>query len=673
MIGLVGCTGVALTLSTTFVVHRSEVNKEQARFEQQTAVLVSELQGYLDDYTQLTRSVGSFFDTAESINLQDFQELSRSLLPYYNSFLGLGWTEQVEAEERFLYEQQWQNRGDTNFFMYEFDSQQNPVLAQSRSVHFPTTYLESLEKLQYSVGWDAASDSQRLLSLKKAESLGILMSTPLVTLESGKPGFVLYYPIFTTSDSTQANSQSIFQGAIFGFYELETWIQQAIVDLNLTNLDFYIFDLPQDQLNSALNKTKVSPNRSFLVAYKDKIESLTQSPQVAELSTLNSSTNLSERASFSEANWLFYIRSLNMPQRELSILILPTANQGILSWRVITVLALGLLLTGSLIMYLFISKQATLKLEGKNQELQALFGQLKQTQSQLIQTEKMSSLGKLVAGVAHEINNPVGFIAGNVEYAKNYCLDLLSLLHLYQAKYPQPSPDIQEVIEQIELDFILEDLPKLLKSMEFGAERLHQIVLSLRMFSRLDEAELKGVDIHTGIDSTLMILNSRLKTPGSHPDITIKKNYGKLPLIECYAGQLNQVFLNILTNAIDALEESLFAGKLQDCLPIIEINTAQIDADWIVIQIIDNGLGITPEVLTRLFDPFFTTKSVGKGTGLGLSISYQIIHDRHGGYLECSSKLGQGTEFLIKLPVHLPSSIKSEPRIYSSVYEANKP
>lgn len=638
-----------LSISATLIVYRSEQNKKQEQFQQQTTVLVNELQRHLDSYTQLTRSVGSFFNTAESINLQDFQELSRSLLPYYNSFSGLGWTQKVEASERLRYEQELQNQGFADFSIHELDSQQNPVDAKSRSVHFPTLYLESLEQLQFSVGWDAASDPKRLLSLEQVEDLEIIVSTPLVQVESGNPGFVFYYPFFAPSEFEQANNESTFQGAIFGFYEVETWVKTAIEDLDIAGLDFYLYDLPQDQLYSALNKTRVSFNDSFLIAYKD--ENLIKSPELANLSILN---NAGEKSSnlCDHSDWLLCIRSLNLPQRELSLLVLPVYNPSILSWRVVTTLALGLLITGSFVMYLYISRRTTLKLEKKNQELQELFEKLKQTQSQLIQTEKMSSLGQLVAGVAHEINNPVSFITGNIEYAKSYFEGILSLLHVYQTRYPQPDSDIEEAIDRLDLDFVLEDLPKLLDSMQSGSERLRQIVLSLRVFSRLDEAELKNVDIHTGIESTLMILNSRLKMSRNHPDITVKKDYGNIPLIKCYAGQLNQVFMNILANAIDALEESFLAGKLKDRLPTIHIKTAQVNSDWITIQIIDNGLGITPEVQTHLFDPFFTTKPIGKGTGLGLAISYQIIHDRHGGYLTCSSELGQGTEFLIKLPIH---------------------
>lgn len=296
-------------------------------------------------------------------------------------------------------------------------------------------------------------------------------------------------------------------------------------------------------------------------------------------------------------------------------------------------------------------KQAEAQLKQQAIELEQTLKELQSTQAQLIQSEKMSSLGQLVAGVAHEINNPVNFISGNLTYANKYIQQLLNLLHLYRINYPNPALEIQMTIQEMEFDFLVEDLLKLLSSMEIGAERIQQIVVSLRIFSRLDEAELKAVDIHQGIESTLRILKHRLKPRANHVEIQVLKDYDDLPLVECYAGQLNQVFMNILSNAIDALEEALIQGKLSHNHPQIRICTQQLNAQQIVIRIIDNGLGIPEQVKQKLFDPFFTTKDVGKGTGLGLSISYQIITERHGGSLECVSSLEGGAELIITIPV----------------------
>ncbi|MUG95083.1 PAS domain-containing protein [Scytonema sp. UIC 10036] len=320
------------------------------------------------------------------------------------------------------------------------------------------------------------------------------------------------------------------------------------------------------------------------------------------------------------------------------------------------------------------TRQAALNAQKQAHQLERTIEELKKTQTQLVQSEKMSSLGQLVAGVAHEINNPVNFIFGNIVHANGYVEDLLNLLKLYQQTYPQPTLEILEEIDAIDLDFLMMDLPKLLNSMKIGADRIREIVRSLRNFSRHDEAQMKAVDIREGIDSTLMILQHRLKATTTRPEIKVIKDYEPLPLIACYAGQLNQVFMNLLANAIDALEEQWIQGNYAICNsqlalrasgcskssvlqesqifhPKIRIATKMIERDCIAICIADNGSGMTPEVQKRLFDPFFTTKPVGVGTGLGLSISYQIV-EKHGGKLYCRSKLGQGTEFVIEIPIH---------------------
>ncbi|WP_026731148.1 GAF domain-containing sensor histidine kinase [Fischerella sp. PCC 9605] len=283
----------------------------------------------------------------------------------------------------------------------------------------------------------------------------------------------------------------------------------------------------------------------------------------------------------------------------------------------------------------------------QTQQLTKMLEDLKQTQTQLVQTEKMSSLGQLVAGVAHEINNPISFIYGNVIHAVEYTQQLLEVVRLYQQRYPEPDRELRDRLKEIDLDFIAEDLPNLLSSMQIGTERIQEIVQSLRTFSRLDEAEFKFVDIHEGIDSTLMILAHRLKAQPDRPAIQIIKDYGQLPLVECYPGQLNQVFMNLLSNAIDALEEGLGEGSV----PCIRIYTVITDDDTVTIRIVDNGTGMNEKVRSRLFNPFFTTKPIGKGTGLGLSISYQIITEGHKGKLSCQSALGHGTEFAIEIPI----------------------
>jgi signal transduction histidine kinase len=292
-------------------------------------------------------------------------------------------------------------------------------------------------------------------------------------------------------------------------------------------------------------------------------------------------------------------------------------------------------------------EQRTQELRHKNQDLETTLKKLKKTQTQLVQQEKMASLGQLVAGVAHEINNPVNFIYGNVQPATKYARDLLNLIQLYQKHYPQPNSEIIDDIEAIDLAFIQEDFMQLLDSMKEGSERIKEIVLSLRNFSRLDESEQKQVDLHQGIESTLRILQNRLKAQSERPEIAVIKQYGQLPLLNCYPGQLNQVYMNLLSNAIDALEQDRTIIN-----PQILIDTTLINNN-IEIRIADNGSGIKSELLEQIFDPFFTTKPVGKGTGLGLSISYHIIVENHKGKLLCNSQLGKGTEFIIKLPIRV--------------------
>jgi signal transduction histidine kinase/L-asparagine transporter-like permease len=309
--------------------------------------------------------------------------------------------------------------------------------------------------------------------------------------------------------------------------------------------------------------------------------------------------------------------------------------------------------------------EARKQAENLSHDLQQTLQELQQAQLKMVQQEKMSSLGQLVAGIAHEINNPVNFIHGNVAHAQTYVKDLLNFVQLYQKHYPNPGQEIEAEAENIELAFLQQDLLQLLNSMQVGTDRIREIVLSLRTFSRMDEAGFKAVDLHDGLNSTLMILQHRLKAATKRPEIIVLKKYDPLPLVECYPGQLNQVFMNILSNAIDALDEAN-AHRSYDEIEAdpncISIATSRVGADWVQIAIADNGPGIPDLIKTRIFDPFFTTKEVGKGTGMGMSISYQIIVQKHGGKLECFSSPGQGTEFIIQLPLQ-QRTVAVEPSI----------
>lgn len=294
------------------------------------------------------------------------------------------------------------------------------------------------------------------------------------------------------------------------------------------------------------------------------------------------------------------------------------------------------------------------RVEERTVELKTAMSELQRTQAQVLQSEKMSSLGQLVAGIAHEINNPVNFIHGNITHLDEYTQNLLQMIYLYQERYSSNDPEIQALAEEIDLEFLIEDLQKILPSMKMGTERIRNIVRSLRNFSRMDEAEFKAVDIHEGIESTLLILQHRLKNKSDCPAIEVVKNYGNLPQVECYPGQLNQVLMNVLVNAIDALDEldiKRTSQQIEENPSQITIRTSVVDSQSIEIAIADNAQGMPESVQSRIFDPFFTTKPVGKGTGMGMAISYQIITEKHGGKLQCFSSLGQGSNFIIQVPI----------------------
>lgn len=300
----------------------------------------------------------------------------------------------------------------------------------------------------------------------------------------------------------------------------------------------------------------------------------------------------------------------------------------------------------------FIIKQlwtANHEVSEANAELKQTLQELQKTQAQLVQAEKMSGLGKMVGGIAHEINNPMSFIYSNLVPAREYIQNLFALVDAYQEKYPQANGKVRETIEAMDLEFVRTDLPQLLKSMKKGADRVRNIVTTLRNFSRLDESDMKTVDIHQGLESTLLILQNRLTKRQEGLTIEIIKNYGDLPDIECHPSQLNQVFFNLINNAIDAINEAKKCDRVT--VGIISIKTMRTEDNCILIAIKDNGIGIPESIKQRIFDPFFTTKPIGSGTGLGLSISYQIIVDKHRGDLQCFSQPEQGTEFQIKIPI----------------------
>ncbi|MEH1787360.1 response regulator [Nostoc sp.] len=275
---------------------------------------------------------------------------------------------------------------------------------------------------------------------------------------------------------------------------------------------------------------------------------------------------------------------------------------------------------------------------------------LQQAQVQLVQQEKLSTLGELIAGIGHEINNPVNFISSNIPPLQEYITGVTELLRLYEQEYPNPTAKITTTIHNLDLNFVLEDMVKILNSLKLGSERIQNISNSLRNFCRSDSDAKISADLHQGLDSTLMILQHRLKANGDRPQIEVIKNYGLLPHINCYLGQMNQVFMNILANAVDALDDAIMQGKISNLIPQIQITTEINSEQLVIIRIADNGIGVPERLKKRLFEPLFTTKTVGKGTGLGLSIAYEIVVEKHNGVLEVNSQPGGGTEFIIKIP-----------------------
>jgi two-component system, NtrC family, sensor kinase len=288
------------------------------------------------------------------------------------------------------------------------------------------------------------------------------------------------------------------------------------------------------------------------------------------------------------------------------------------------------------------------QLEAQAQDLEALLKQLQQA-PQLIQAEKMSGLGRLVAGVAHEINNPINFVFANLTYVEQYFQDLFRLVDRYQTHYPEPVQEIQDSLDSLDLDFLQADQAKILHSMQEGCDRIRKIVLSLRNFSRMDESDFKTVDVHEGIDSALVMLQHRLTCP-DRPTIELIQDYGQLPAVACFPGHLNQVFMNILANAIDAVQDRMSTDIGTAAAPRITIRS-WVDGESAHISIADTGFGMLESVRTKIFDPFFTTKPVGQGTGMGLAISYQIVVEKHGGALTCVSTPGSGTVFVIQIPI----------------------
>ncbi len=642
-IGLTLCTSVGLSVVGFVMVWNWESVQVQMELQQQADNLSTALQRSINPNLEGLKSVKSLYAVSGKVNRQEFKTFVRPVLSRHPAIRALNWFPRVSASERQAYEKAVAAEGFPGFQIYDRLPTGKPITAKQRQEYFPITYIESLGKVKDVLGLNVASDLGRKAVLDKSRDTGADIATGRFKLVTNKQiAFQMIVPIYRkgTIHDTLLTRRANLHGFLSGVFQINDIVKYSLTGLKLNNINFYLYD------NSA------PTSKRFLVFYESSTKQLIYDPKRAPVQA-----DLGERLCQKRNACT---RRFNVVNRQWMLLILPTpAYEGIAKHQLsYNILAVGLLWSASLAIYLLMSLGRTAKIEHlvqeRTNELELALHNLQKTQAQLIQTEKMSSLGQMVAGVAHEINNPVSFVYGNLTYANQYTQDLLNLVSLYQQHDPNPAQEIQEQIAAIDLDFLIEDLPKILSSMKVGAERISQIVLTLRNFSRLDEAQMKQVDIHEGIDSTLLILQHLLKAHGKHPSIEVIKEYGTLPLVQCYAGQLNQVFMNILANAIDALNSyntQRSPSEIQSNPSTIRIRTEMLGSDYVTVRIADNGSGMTEEVRGKLFDPFFTTKPVGKGTGLGLSISYQIVVEKHGGVLKCVSQPGQGAEFWIEIPV----------------------
>jgi two-component system, NtrC family, sensor kinase len=646
--------GVGVSAIAALEVYHWEEKMQHAQLQEQLDQIATNIQKDVNSSLEVVRTVGTLYSTSEDVKEEKLQSFVQSFLYRYSSLKAIAWVPRVANEERFLYE----NLGKTPnhpFFQIQEKTQGGEIIkAESSSKYFPIFHLIPHWGNQDILGLDLASIPAYQIPLQKSVERGELITTsPEFSAQEKQSSFLVIFPVFNNSPQKYTKSDPLeeenLKGFNIGVFLVAPLIRTAVQEAKLNLINVYIED------------AMVSDSQNFIAFYHGENQQIIVDPNRAK------SLSLGEKADCPDGSGCSRILNIGDRRWLLQFFLTPEYRQTQQHWRGLITLICGLILTSVVLLYVLSLLSYTENIEEvvtektvKSQQLEQTLEELKKTQTHLIQTEKMSSLGLLVAGVAHEINNPVNFIYGNLHHANQYLKDLLYLISLYQKHYPQPHPDIPEYMENIDFLFVKEDLPKLISSMRMGAQRILEIVLSLRNFSRLDESDMKLVNIHEGIDSTLLILQNRLKPKFNYPPIEIIKKYGNLPFVECYPGQLNQVFLNILINAIDAIDcdnQQREKKKIPLHSSQITIKTEQSHPDRVMIRISDNGMGITETIKQRLFDPFFTTKPVGKGTGLGLSISYQIIVDQHKGSLRCESSPGKGTEFIIEIPLRLQEFI----------------
>ena len=639
--------GSSLSILASKVLEKWEEKSRQSDRQVQLNNLATAINTEINRNLEMLMAMGAFSGNYNEITPPNLQQVIRKAMYRHPSVDAVVLLQPVLDEERLFFEETVSAEINRQFEIVEKNSAGITVTAAQRPLYFPSYYSVAYRSASIPLGFDFGSQPLYKAALHRAVADGKIIATPpLRSLETGmlSPTIFLFMPIFAPEIShnlevveklvqaKQENSIASFAASMLRVDELlRIAVQSAKVS---PGIDVYLED------------AMAPPGEKLLAIYQGNTKQIFTA--IGDRDTLNIAT----KTDCPDGSGCTRILQVENRRWLLRLLLNPDYDKQQQRWRPVGALVLGLILTHVTIGYLLVLLRYTKQVEqavavsnAQSQELQEALEKLQQTQAQLIQTEKMSSLGKLVAGVAHEINNPINFIYANIYHVDKYAEELLTLVEIYAKIYGANHREIMEYTENIDIHFLAKDLRKITTSMKSGADRIIQIVTSLRNFSRLDESERKVAKIHEGIDSTLLILQSKLKQAG----ITVERHYGYLPPISCYPGALNQVFMNLIDNAIDAMsgDNSGNDGKNPKYL---KINTLA-DNTGITVRIADSGVGIPPHIQSRIFDPFFTTKAVGKGTGLGLAISYQIVVDRHQGLLWCESTPGQGTEFFIKIPL----------------------
>ena len=671
-VGLTLFTGIGLSAIASLVVYNWERKLMQTDLQTQLDKIAANIQRDVNANLEVVRAIGAIQSGANKITEQDFQQVFHSSVYLQPSFQAIAWLPRISDRQRLDYEKTAKTEVHSNYQIVERTHSEKFVRAKQRAEYFPIQYVFPNFVNKNILGFDLASMPTERAVLEQAilqkvdgsNDLFVTGRTQIIETTDIEPNFLVFLPVYEQSSSNRINrnatpklpplQQQNLRGFVMGVFQFESLMRSALEGVKLNNVNLYLQDI------------STAKDEKFLAFYQTEKRWIVTDPTNETVKPLL----MGKKPDCGDYSGCTRILNLQNRRWLIRLLLVPEYLAPQKYWRAWGTLALGLFLTRLAISYLVKLLKYTEEIEevvgqrtAQSQQLQAALQELQHTQSQLVQTEKMSSLGLLVAGIAHEVNNPLNFIYGNLQYTNQYAQDLLQLIELYQQYYPNPCPEVSKYSKAIDFEFISEDMPKMLSSMQMGAQRIVEIIQSLKNFSRSDEGEIKCVNIHEGIDSSLLILQNKLKAKHDRPAIEVIKNYGALPSVECYVGQLNQVFMNILVNGIDAIESYNEQRGYEEILENparITIHTEYLHKNNVVVRIADNGSGMSQEVKKRLFDPFFTTKPVGKGTGLGLSISYQIVVDKHKGALWCESTPGQGTEFWIKIPVRQEEFISSD-------------